>query len=301
MMREFKIVVLGAGGVGKSAITVQFVQNVYVEDYDPTIEDSYRTKITVDSRLCTLEILDTAGLEQFTAMRELYIKNGEGFILVYSITSENSLRELEELRQQVIKIKGEPNTVNGNVPMVLVGNKCDLESERVTEPELGVDVANSWGKVPFYETSAKYKTNIDDVFADLVRQIMRRDANAYIADEREPDHQYAYNSNHSSNHNASNSVNNSNPLPSLPSTASIPLSNNHQPANHPTQNQQNLQARSRSESQSQLNSQSKPPTASYSNFPYRNNGGTQTALDAYGKKGKKDKKSKRSKKDCVIC
>src|SRR5699024_1795259 len=117
------------------------------------------------------EILDTAGIEQFTAMRELYIKNGEGFILVYSITDESSLKELQQLRDQITRIKDNPN-----VPMVLVANKCDLENERRISPQNGVDMAESWGKIPFYETSAKYHSNVDEVFTDLVRQIMKRDS-----------------------------------------------------------------------------------------------------------------------------
>jgi Ras-related protein Rap-1B len=76
-LREFKIVVLGSGGVGKSALTVQFVQGIFVEKYDPTIEDSYRKQVEVDGQQCMLEILDTAGTEQFTAMRDLYMKNGQ--------------------------------------------------------------------------------------------------------------------------------------------------------------------------------------------------------------------------------
>ncbi|ANB11029.1 Ras family GTPase RSR1 [Sugiyamaella lignohabitans] len=170
-MRDYKVVVLGAGGVGKSALTVQFVQGVYLESYDPTIEDSYRKQCLIDNRSCTLEILDSAGVEQFTAMRELYIKNGEGFILVYSVTNESSLQELLELREQVIRIKD-----NANVPIVLVGNKCDLMDDRVVPAKVGVQVADSWGKVPFYETSAKYRLNVEEVFVDLVRQIMRRDS-----------------------------------------------------------------------------------------------------------------------------
>ncbi|KAK7713035.1 Ras-related protein rsr1 [Botryosphaeria dothidea] len=69
--REYHIVVLGSGGVGKSCLTAQFVQNVWIESYDPTIEDSYRKAIDVDGRSVVLEILDTAGTEQFTAMRYL--------------------------------------------------------------------------------------------------------------------------------------------------------------------------------------------------------------------------------------
>ena len=162
---------MGAGGVGKSSITVQFVQGVYVESYDPTIEDSYRKQIEVDGRACDLEILDTAGVAQFTAMRELYIKSGKGFLLVYSVTDENSLKELLALREQVLRIKD-----SDNVPMVLVGNKCDLEDDRVLSIEDGVKVSQDWGLVPFYETSAMYKTNVDEAFIDVVRQIMRKEA-----------------------------------------------------------------------------------------------------------------------------
>lgn len=67
-MREYKIVVLGSGGVGKSALTVQFVQGIFVEKYDPTIEDSYRKQVEVDGQQCMLEILDTAGTVRVFAL-----------------------------------------------------------------------------------------------------------------------------------------------------------------------------------------------------------------------------------------
>ncbi|CAG0892933.1 unnamed protein product, partial [Cyprideis torosa] len=70
-MREFKVVVLGSGGVGKSALTMQFVSGCFMERYDPTIEDFYRKEIEVDASPCVIEILDTAGTEQFASMRAL--------------------------------------------------------------------------------------------------------------------------------------------------------------------------------------------------------------------------------------
>lgn len=172
-MRDYKLVVLGAGGVGKSCLTVQFVQGVYLDTYDPTIEDSYRKTIEIDSKVFDLEILDTAGVAQFTAMRELYIKSGMGFLLVYSVTDRQSLEELMDLREQVLRIKD----VN-RVPMVLIGNKADLTDERVVSIEEGIEVSSKWGKVPFYETSALLRSNVDEVFVDLVRQIMRNELEA---------------------------------------------------------------------------------------------------------------------------
>ncbi|KAH7342298.1 ras-related protein RSR1 [Rhexocercosporidium sp. MPI-PUGE-AT-0058] len=168
--RDYHIVVLGAGGVGKSCLTAQFVQNVWIESYDPTIEDSYRKQIEVDGRQCMLEILDTAGTEQFTAMRELYMKTGQGFLLVFSITSQSSLAELSELRDQIIRIKDDEN-----VPIVIVGNKSDLEEDRVVTRSRAFAVSQSWGNAPYYETSARRRANVDEVFVDLCRQIIRKD------------------------------------------------------------------------------------------------------------------------------
>ncbi|CAJ0748843.1 14892_t:CDS:2, partial [Entrophospora sp. SA101] len=102
---DYKLVVLGSGGVGKSAFTVQFVQSMFVERYDPTIEDSYRKKVEIDNRICMLEILDTAGTEQFTAMRDLYLKNGHGFILMFSIIDQSTIHDLVEIREQIIRVK----------------------------------------------------------------------------------------------------------------------------------------------------------------------------------------------------
>lgn len=169
-MRDYKLVVLGAGGVGKSCLTVQFVQGVYLDSYDPTIEDSYRKTVEIDNKVADLEILDTAGVAQFTAMRELYIKSGMGFLLVYSVTDRQSLKELMDLREQVLRIKD-----MSKVPMVLVGNKADLKDERVISVEEGIEVSSDWGKVPFYETSALLRSNVDEVFIDLVRQIIRNE------------------------------------------------------------------------------------------------------------------------------
>lgn len=167
-MREYKLVVLGSGGVGKSALTVQFVQGIFVEKYDPTIEDSYRKQVEVDGQQCMLEILDTAGTEQFTAMRDLYMKNGQGFLLVYSITAQSTFNDLTELREQILRVKD-----TDDVPMLLVGNKCDLEDERVVGKDQGQNLARIFS-CAFLETSAKARINVSEIFMDLVRQINKK-------------------------------------------------------------------------------------------------------------------------------
>jgi len=166
-IREYKLVVLGSGGVGKSALTVQFVQGIFVEKYDPTIEDSYRKQVEIDGTQCMLEILDTAGTEQFTAMRDLYMKNGQGFVLVYSIIAQSTFNDLGDLREQILRVKDKDV-----VPMVLVGNKCDLQDQRVITSDQGEELARKFG-CTFLEASAKTCVMVNQIFEDLIRQINR--------------------------------------------------------------------------------------------------------------------------------
>ncbi|KEQ77471.1 ras-domain-containing protein, partial [Aureobasidium namibiae CBS 147.97] len=159
---------LSSGGVGKSCLTAQFVQGIWIERYDPTIEDSYRKQCDVDGRQVILEILDTAGTEQFSD--ELYMKSGQGFLLVFSITSSSSLKELSELRDQLVNLKDDPH-----VPIVLVGNKSDLEEDRAVSRAAAFAVSSGWGNVPYYEASARTRQNVTEVFVDVCRQIMHKD------------------------------------------------------------------------------------------------------------------------------
>ncbi|KAK1783808.1 ras family-domain-containing protein [Copromyces sp. CBS 386.78] len=175
--REFHIVVLGTGGVGKSCLTAQFVHNEWIESYDPTIEDSYRTQVSVDGRQVILEILDTAGTEQFVAMRDLYMKAGQGFLLVFSITSQASLDELSTLREEIIRIKDDEK-----IPIVMVGNKADLLDQRAVDRKEAFAISQQWN-APYYEASARTRTNVDQVFIDLCRQMLRRDDSGYNDDD----------------------------------------------------------------------------------------------------------------------
>ncbi|XP_061178076.1 GTPase HRas [Saccostrea echinata] len=165
-MTEYKLVVVGAGGVGKSALTIQLIQNHFVEEYDPTIEDSYRKQVVIDGETCLLDILDTAGQEEYSAMRDQYMRTGEGFLCVFAVNSTKSFEDINQYREQIKRVKDADE-----VPMVLVGNKVDLQSRSV-EGKQAKQVADSYN-IPYVETSAKTRQGVDDAFYTLVREIRK--------------------------------------------------------------------------------------------------------------------------------
>lgn len=112
-------------------------------------------------------------------MRELYMRQGQGFLLVFSITNMSSLQELTQLRDQIIRIKGDEN-----FPLVIVGNKSDLEEDREVSRARAFQLSQLWGGTPYYETSARRRANVDEVFIDLCRQIIRRDM--HLAQTQDP-------------------------------------------------------------------------------------------------------------------
>ncbi|CAI2168974.1 11796_t:CDS:2 [Funneliformis geosporum] len=121
-MMLYKLVVLGDGGVGKTALTIQ--------TYDPTIEDSYRKQVVIDDQPCVLEVLDTAGQ-------------------VYSISSRSTFERVERFRDQITRVKD-----TDQVPLMLVGNKCDKITEREVSREEGMNMSRKL-KCEFIESSAK--------------------------------------------------------------------------------------------------------------------------------------------------
>jgi len=161
---NYRFVILGVGGVGKSAISLRFISSQFVSRYDPTIEDRYSKVLEHNGIPTFLEILDTAGQDTFSSMRELYYKNGEGFVLVYSIKVAKSFESVQQFYKDITTIKTE------TVPIVLVGNKKDLEKTREVPQASGRELAKEWN-VDFIETSAKTGENVEDIFHLLVDQM----------------------------------------------------------------------------------------------------------------------------------
>ncbi|KAG4078293.1 hypothetical protein HA402_013003 [Bradysia odoriphaga] len=167
MYKTYKLVVVGGGGVGKSAVTIQFIQSYFVIDYDPTIEDSYTKQCVIDDIPAKLDILDTAGQEEFSAMREQYMRSGEGFLLVFSLTDHASFAEITKFQKQILRVKD-----RDEFPMLLVGNKSDLEHQRHVSLEEAQQFSCSVG-MPYIECSAKLRINVDQAFHELVRIVRK--------------------------------------------------------------------------------------------------------------------------------
>jgi GTPase SAR1 family protein len=180
-----KIAMRGDGGVGKSAITIQFMRQVFVEDYDPTVEDSFRKTITLDKESVGLDVFDTAGKttnqaaidqplpcdttgpEEYCALLDAVIRESEGFMLVFSITSRPSFQDLTARRDQILRVRS-----YDLAPIVICANKIDLGSDvrEVTTDEAKA-LAKSWG-ADYFETSAKTGVNVEEAFVCLTRSIL---------------------------------------------------------------------------------------------------------------------------------
>ena len=141
---DYRVVVFGSAGVGKSSLVTRFVRGTFKDSYVPTIEDTYRQIISNNKVVCTLQITDTTGSHQFPAMQRLNIQKGHAFVLVYSVTNKQSLEELKSIYKDIVGIKvGKTATGPTLLPIILVANKCD-ESTRDVSTAFGQHMANQW-------------------------------------------------------------------------------------------------------------------------------------------------------------
>jgi Ras-related protein M-Ras len=164
---------------------------MFVEDYDPTIEDSYIQHVEVDRQVCVLDVLDTAGQEEFSALREQYMRKGDGFLIVYSVIDPNSFKNTRQFYNQILRVKDKYNAFlkfekisffyfhRKSYPMILVGNKIDLVHLRKVSEEEGRELAAEL-QIPYIETSAKFPPiNVDVAFHELVRVIRQQNQQQY--------------------------------------------------------------------------------------------------------------------------
>ena len=161
-----KITVLGKSVVGKNLLKHRFINYNAPQEHDPTIEDRYKSNIQINGKEYEVEILDTAGEDDYQNMMDMWISFGEGFLLVFAINDEESFQVIKSKYERVKK--GKHNT---KVPILLVGNKQDLENDRKITYEEAKKVAQEWG-VEYIETSAKTNFNCKEAFEKMAQKIV---------------------------------------------------------------------------------------------------------------------------------
>lgn len=162
---ERKIIVVGAGFTGKSTLVIQFIQHFFVDDYDPTIEDSYRCVRMVDKKPIIFDILDTAGQEEYQTMFiHFNYTKAHGVVIVFSVTSRPSFEAARKYYYSILKER------QRRFPCILVGTKTDMNESRVISEEEGIKLGLEL-RVPYLELSCKEKEKVEKAFAGLEKMI----------------------------------------------------------------------------------------------------------------------------------
>jgi GTPase KRas protein len=185
-MSNHKISILGSGGVGKSSLTLHFVSGQKPSDiYDPTIEDTFIKMLEVDKSPTRLELLDTAGQEEFHSLMDDWIRGGEAYLLVYAVNDPLSFEFVQETYEKILRVEEDRCDAQGldvvHLPsVVLVANKVDLpEDEQKVSKQQGQDFAQKNG-MTFLETSAMTGLNNKLCFEECVRILRKGQANQAI-------------------------------------------------------------------------------------------------------------------------
>ncbi len=161
------IMILGNSQVGKTSFILRFVENTFQSTYLSTVGIDFKVKnINLGDKEYKLILYDTAGQERYKSLAPNLIKNACGIILVYDITNKSSFDSIPEIMEKVKEEKG------NNFPMVLVGNKIDLEQRSISYEE-GKAFAEK-NNLLFCECSSKNGKNIDMVFNLIIKDIINK-------------------------------------------------------------------------------------------------------------------------------
>uniref|UniRef100_A0A8C9PH54 Uncharacterized protein n=1 Tax=Spermophilus dauricus TaxID=99837 RepID=A0A8C9PH54_SPEDA len=141
--KGYRVVLLGSMDVGKTALATQFACGRFPERCESSVEELFSKVIEVNAAPALLEIVDTVGADHLVTLKDLYIRNSDGFVVLYSVCSEASFEAVRPLRERMGRLRG-PKAV----PLVLVGTKADLDAERQVLTAQGRALAREW-RCPF--------------------------------------------------------------------------------------------------------------------------------------------------------
>ncbi|KAF2238574.1 rheb small monomeric GTPase RhbA [Viridothelium virens] len=164
--KQRKIAIVGSRSVGKSSLTVQFVDGHFVESYYPTIENTFSKVIRYKSQDYATEVIDTAGQDEYSILNSKHFIGIHGYMLVYSLASKQSFEMVRIIRDKILNHLGADW-----IPLVIVGNKSDLrpEQRQVTADE-GKRLAEEF-RCMWTEASARYNENVTKAFDLMIAEI----------------------------------------------------------------------------------------------------------------------------------
>ncbi|CAN6804664.1 unnamed protein product [Brassica oleracea] len=164
----FKLLLIGDSGVGKSCLLLRFADDSYLDSYISTIGVDFKIRtVEQDGKTIKLQIWDTAGQERFRTITSSYYRGAHGIIVTYDVTDQESFNNVKQWLNEIDRYASE------NVNKLLVGNKCDLTSQKVVSTETAKAFADELG-IPFLETSAKNATNVEEAFMAMTAAIKTR-------------------------------------------------------------------------------------------------------------------------------
>ncbi|KAH9401082.1 PREDICTED: GTP-binding protein Rheb-like [Rhagoletis zephyria] len=161
---------LGYRGVGKSSLCVCYVEGMFIDSYDPTIENVFYKNIKLKGTQYNLKIVDTAGQDEYSIFPHAYAMDIHGYCLVYSINNAKSFEVARIIYDKLLDMTG-----NIQVPIILVANKADLHLERCISTEMGLELAK-YMKAQYIELSAKENSAVNNLFQTLLFNIDKQDA-----------------------------------------------------------------------------------------------------------------------------
>jgi Ras family protein len=166
--KQRKVAIVGSRSVGKSSLTVQFVDGHFVDSYYPTIENTFSKNIKYKGQEYSTEIVDTAGQDEYSILNSKHFIGIHGYMLVYSVSSLPSFEMVQVIREKILNHLG-----TESVPIVIVGNKSDLRPEqRQVNADDGKRLAGRFN-CAWTEASARYNENVANAFELLIGEIER--------------------------------------------------------------------------------------------------------------------------------
>jgi Ras-related protein Rab-7A len=169
-----KIIILGDSGVGKTSLMNQYVNKKFSNQYKATIGADFLTKeVMVEDRLVTMQIWDTAGQERFQSLGVAFYRGADCCVLVFDVNTAKTFENLDSWRDEFLIQSGAKDP--DNFPFVLLGNKIDLDNQRVVSQKRAMAWCSAKGSIPYFETSAKEAIDVDQAFHTIAKKAIMHD------------------------------------------------------------------------------------------------------------------------------